>query len=143
MRWLTVRLPRLPTNRRTWLCRRRRRRYRRCGAAAVFSGLPSPLRAILGWRCSALQAAAERLSERLPRVVVERFSALFVPDLFASDGFHPNARAHGLWGEEIAALPLPLLRAGAQPTVVPPSARRLGLFETDGVNDHPRSNAHR
>ena len=108
-----------------------------------FPGLPSPLRAILGWRCAALQAAAERLSERLPRIVVERFSALFVPDLFASDGFHPNARAHGLWGEEIAALALPLLRAGAQTTVVPPSARRLGLFETNGVNDHPRSNAHR
>lgn len=55
------------------------------------------------------------MSELLPRVVVERFSTLFVPDLFASDGFHPNARAHGLWGEEIAALALPLLSAGAPP----------------------------
>jgi lysophospholipase L1-like esterase len=75
-----------------------------------FPGLPSPLRAILGWRCAALQAAAERLAEQLPRLVVERFSALFVPELFASDGFHPNARAHAMWGEEIAALALPLLR---------------------------------
>jgi lysophospholipase L1-like esterase len=101
-----------------------------------FPGLPSPLRGILGWRCAALQAAAERLGERLPRVVVERFSTLLVPDLFASDGFHPNARAHGLWGEEIAALALPLLRAGTQPPVVPPTAdgRRLG---------NPRSNSHR
>jgi lysophospholipase L1-like esterase len=80
-----------------------------------FPGLPSPLREILGWRCAALQAAAERLGELMPRVVVERFSTAFVPDLFASDGFHPNARAHGLWGEEIAALALPLLSAGAQP----------------------------
>lgn len=92
-----------------------------------FPGLPSPLREILGWRCAALQAAAERVSELLPRVVVERFSTLFVPDLFASDGFHPNARAHGLWGEEIAALALPLLSAGAQPPVVPQAPTGSGL----------------
>jgi lysophospholipase L1-like esterase len=109
-----------------------------------FPGLPSPLRKILGWRCAALQAAAERLRERLPRVVVERFSVPFVPDLFASDGFHPNARAHGLWGEEIAALALPLLRACAQPPVVSPMAdRRPGMFETNVADHHPRSNAHR
>jgi lysophospholipase L1-like esterase len=58
------------------------------------------------------------VSKLLPCVVVERFSTPFVPDLFASDGFHPNARAHGIWGEEIAALALPLLSAGAQPPVV-------------------------
>jgi len=77
---------------------------------AFFPGLPLPLRTILGWRCAALQAAAEQLSTRLPRLVVERFSARFVPELFACDGFHPNARAHALWGEEVAALALPLLR---------------------------------
>jgi hypothetical protein len=38
-----------------------------------FPGLPSPLREILGWRCAALQAAAERVSKLLPCVVVERF----------------------------------------------------------------------
>ena len=65
---------------------------------AFFPGLPLPLRTILGWRCAALQAAAEQLSTRLPRLVVERFSARFVPELFACDGFHPNARAHALWG---------------------------------------------
>ena len=75
-----------------------------------FPGLPWPLRTILGWRSAALQASAERLSERLPRVVVERFTAPFASELFASDGFHPNARGHALWGEEIAALALPLLR---------------------------------
>jgi lysophospholipase L1-like esterase len=82
---------------------------------AFFPGLPWPLRTILGWRCVALQASAERLAQWLPRVVVERFSAPFVSDLFASDGFHPNARAHALWGEEIAALALPLLAEGASP----------------------------
>lgn len=80
-----------------------------------FPGLPSPLRNILGWRCAALQAAAERLAERLPQVVAERFSIPFAPDLFASDGFHPNVRAHALWGEEVATLALPLLRDGMQP----------------------------
>jgi lysophospholipase L1-like esterase len=76
---------------------------------ACFPALPWPLRTILGWRASALQAAADRLAERLPRVVVERFSAPLGPDLFAGDGFHPNPLAHSLWGEKIAALALPLV----------------------------------
>ena len=74
-----------------------------------FPALPWPLRNILGWRSAALQAAADGLTERLPRLVVERFSQPFVPDLFAHDGFHPNRGAHALWGEEIAALALPLV----------------------------------
>ena len=73
-----------------------------------FPALPWPLRHILGWRSAALQAAADRLTERLPRLVVERISAL-EPDLFASDGFHPNRRAHAIWGEQIAELALPLI----------------------------------
>ena len=73
-----------------------------------FPALPWPLRHILGWRSAALQAAADRLTERLPRLVVERISAL-EPDLFASDGFHPNRRAHVIWGEHIAELALPLI----------------------------------
>jgi lysophospholipase L1-like esterase len=102
-----------------------------------FPGLPLPLRTILGWRCTALQAAAERLGKRLPRLVVERFSALFVPELFASDGFHPNARAHALWGEEVAALALPLLRG------VQPSYRRPALARPTGkilriIGGYPR-----
>ena len=47
-------------------------------------------------------------TQRLPRLVVERISAL-KPDLFAGDGFHPNRRAHAIWGEEIAALALPFV----------------------------------
>ena len=74
-----------------------------------FPALPWPLRNILGWRSAALQAAADRLSGRLPRLVVERFTIPFEPDLFACDGFHPNRRAHAIWGEEIAALALPLI----------------------------------
>ena len=66
------------------------------GVAPLYSfpALPWPLRSILGWRSAALQAAADRLTERLPKLVVERFPAPFEPDLFASDGFHPNSKAH-------------------------------------------------
>jgi lysophospholipase L1-like esterase len=74
-----------------------------------FPALPWPLRSVLGWRSAALQAAAERLAGRLPRLVVERFSIPFEPHLFACDGFHPNSRAHAIWGEELAALALPLI----------------------------------
>jgi lysophospholipase L1-like esterase len=74
-----------------------------------FPALPWPLRHILGWRSAALQAAADRLIERLPRLVVERIETL-EPDLFAHDGFHPNRRAHVIWGEEIATLALPFIR---------------------------------
>jgi lysophospholipase L1-like esterase len=88
-----------------------------------FPALPWPLRTILGWRSIALQAAAEQLTGRLPRLVVERFAAPLGPDLFASDGFHPNLRAHTLWGEEIAVLALPLIEAQQLPSV--PSSRRL------------------
>jgi lysophospholipase L1-like esterase len=76
---------------------------------ASFPALPWPLRSILGWRSAALRAAADRLAERVPKVVVERFSTPFEPDLFAADGFHPNSQAHQLWGEKIAALALPLV----------------------------------
>jgi lysophospholipase L1-like esterase len=74
-----------------------------------FPALPWPLRTILGWRTAALQAAADRLAARMPKVAVERFAAPPGPELFAQDGFHPNPRAHALWGEKIAALALPLV----------------------------------
>jgi lysophospholipase L1-like esterase len=76
---------------------------------ACFPALPWPLRTILNWRSAALQEAAEGLATRFPRLVVERFSQPFGPHLFAVDGFHPNMEAHALWGEEIAAMALPLL----------------------------------
>ena len=73
-----------------------------------FPALPWPLRDILGWRSAALQAAADGLAQRLPRLVVERISTL-EPGMFAHDGFHPNQRAHAIWGSKIAALALPLV----------------------------------
>jgi lysophospholipase L1-like esterase len=76
---------------------------------AYFPALPSPLGTILGWRAAALQAAADGLAQRLPKLVVQRFTEPLSSDLFASDGFHPNPHAHSLWGEKIAALALPLI----------------------------------
>jgi lysophospholipase L1-like esterase len=76
---------------------------------ACFPALPWPLSRILNWRSVALQEAADGLVDRLPRLVVERFSEPFGPQLFAVDGFHPNVQAHALWGEEIASLALLLL----------------------------------
>src|SRR5262249_55787753 len=110
-----------------------------------FPGLPSPLRGILGWRCTALQTAAERVAEQLPRLVVERFSALFVPELFASDGFPPNSRAQALWGEKIAALALPLLQE-RQPPCGHPAADRRPICRTlkrSSAGRHARSTKHR
>jgi lysophospholipase L1-like esterase len=95
-----------------------------------FPALPWPLRNILGWRSVALQAAADRLTDRLPRLVVERFSMPLGPELFASDGFHPNLKAHTLWGEEIAALALPLIDARRASPLVVPSRPSLGAEST-------------
>jgi lysophospholipase L1-like esterase len=69
-----------------------------------FPALPWPLNVILGWRSRALQAVIEGLPGRLTGLAVERFSVPFTADLFADDQFHPNSKAHKLWGEEIAAL---------------------------------------
>jgi lysophospholipase L1-like esterase len=80
-----------------------------------FPALPSPLRNILGWRSAALHAALERLPERFSKLSVERFRPRLDPSLFATDGFHINAHAHDLWGEEIAALAMPLLAATQKP----------------------------
>jgi hypothetical protein len=63
----------------------------------------------IGGRAAALQAAADRLAARLPKLAVERFAAPPGLELFAQDGFHPNPRAHALWGAKIAALALPLV----------------------------------
>jgi hypothetical protein len=61
---------------------------------------------------------------------MERFSIRFTPDLFARDRFHPNRKAHAIWGEEIAALALPLV--GRPPAALARSRRRRArLFPAD------------
>jgi hypothetical protein len=46
--------------------------------------IPWPLRSIPGWRSTALQAAADRLTGRPPILGVERFSGPLRPDPFAA-----------------------------------------------------------
>jgi lysophospholipase L1-like esterase len=89
-----------------------------------FPALPWPLRSVLGWRSAALQAAAESLVGQLPDLVVERFTIPFVPDLFACDGFHPNKRAHAIWGEDIAKLALPFIEERESAVVAGTTADR-------------------
>ena len=72
---------------------------------ASFPALPWPLGTILGWRAAALQAAADGLAQRLPKLVVEQFSEPLSSDLFSSDGFHPNPHAHSLWGRKLQPSP--------------------------------------
>jgi hypothetical protein len=76
---------------------------------ACCPALPWLLRSIFGWRSIALQAAADRLAGRLPRLVVELFSAPLKPDLSAPDGFPPNSQADSFWGRKSPALALPLV----------------------------------
>jgi hypothetical protein len=108
------------------LVNRNAQAYRRCGrrrcgcrAPRRFPALPWPLRNILGWRSVALQAAADGLTARLPRLVVERFSEPFVPDLFfaATDSIPAGGRTRSgatrsrRW--RCRSLAEPLLRAGS------------------------------
>jgi lysophospholipase L1-like esterase len=83
-----------------------------------FPVFPWPLRNLLGWRSEALQEAAEQLPRKFGRLVVERFPARIEAHLFTRDRFHPNAQAHRLWGEDLAALGLPMLVSdpGTAPT---------------------------
>jgi lysophospholipase L1-like esterase len=104
---------------------------------ACFPALPWPLRTILNWRSAALQEAAEGLARRLPQLVVERFSEPLGPHLFAVDGFHPNAEAHALWGEEIASLALPLL-ADRNARKAATVSRRARMSEPAGYGDSRR-----
>jgi lysophospholipase L1-like esterase len=103
---------------------------------ACFPALPWPLRTILNWRSVALQEAAEGLAARLPRLVVERFSQPLGPHLFAADGFHPNTQAHALWGEEIAALALPLLASRQQRTAA--TAKQVRTVGDGAVSGNAR-----
>jgi lysophospholipase L1-like esterase len=112
-------------------------------APVVIAGVPSfasipafpwALRHILDWRAAALQAAAERLPERMPRLVVQRFSEPFTPDTFSRDGFHPSVRAHDLWGKMLAMLALPLLADAKQDTVPAAALSDAGPWPTrDGT----------
>ncbi|MDZ7791796.1 MAG: SGNH/GDSL hydrolase family protein [Xanthomonadales bacterium] len=70
-----------------------------------FPALPAPLSMMLGLRASLLDAVSEQFAERRPGVLHAAMNFVDQPDsLFCRDGFHPNARAHALWAEQLAAL---------------------------------------
>lgn len=75
-----------------------------------FPALPRPLKTLLGSRSRLLDHATRQLAARLP-------GAIYVPlgldarshELFCDDGFHPNARGHALWAEQLTPMALHLL----------------------------------
>ena len=80
-------------------------------AAIVFAGLPplhrfpllpEPLRAVLGARAKAFDAALAAACETM--VGVYHVPTAFEPEpsRFAADGYHPNAESHAIWGAQIA-----------------------------------------
>ncbi|MCW5893267.1 MAG: hypothetical protein KIT14_22355 [bacterium] len=72
--------------------------------------LPQPLRAFLGLRAAAFDAATRALARERGLAVAPALPPL-TPEVFAPDGFHPSARGDAAWADGLAAAALPLLRA--------------------------------
>jgi lysophospholipase L1-like esterase len=67
-----------------------------------FPGLPQPLRQVFGWRAARLDGVGQQVAAGIDNV---RHLPTPVPDdptAFASDGYHPNARACTEWARVIA-----------------------------------------
>jgi lysophospholipase L1-like esterase len=73
---------------------------------ARFPTLPQPLRGLLGWHARALDDELDTLAARRPGVRHAPAPPLDAPDLFAEDGFHPNAAAARIWAGELARVAL-------------------------------------
>lgn len=69
-----------------------------------FPALPQPLRAYLGARARAFDAALARWAADTPRTVHRPLPDLTDPAMVASDGFHPGPGAYAAWGEALAPL---------------------------------------
>lgn len=67
-----------------------------------FPALPQPMRWFLGQRAKAFNRALEHFVKAHPecRVLVSPFD--FVPEMMASDGFHPGPPAYALWAKTAA-----------------------------------------
>lgn len=66
----------------------------------AFPALPRPLRTVLGWHAGALDGELRRLAARRPGAVHAPAPALS-NDMFATDGFHPNAHAYARWAQHL------------------------------------------
>ena len=59
-----------------------------------FRAFPQPLRAVLGWQGRALDREIQQIAGRRPAVTHVAMPPASWPEMFAEDGFHPNAVAY-------------------------------------------------
>jgi lysophospholipase L1-like esterase len=69
-----------------------------------FTALPQPLRAYLGWRARALDAALRAHAPRWPGCALLPEPLPVAPGALASDGFHPSAQTYRAWAGAVAAV---------------------------------------
>ena len=59
-----------------------------------FRAFPQPLRAVLGWHGRGLDRELRQIARRRPVVTRVAMPPVSWPEMFAKDGFHPNAAAY-------------------------------------------------
>ncbi|MCK0155007.1 SGNH/GDSL hydrolase family protein [Alcanivorax sp. S6407] len=67
-----------------------------------FTALPSPLRAMLGWRSRLLDLQQQKLAHALPGLLHLGYPDLDNPALLARDGYHPGELGYQVMAEAIA-----------------------------------------
>jgi lysophospholipase L1-like esterase len=76
-----------------------------------FRAFPQPLRAVLGWHGRALDRELRHIAKVRPAVMYVAMPPVSWPQMFAQDGFHPNAAAYRALAAHFAiALTTPGLR---------------------------------
>jgi lysophospholipase L1-like esterase len=68
-----------------------------------FRAFPQPLRAVLGWHGRVLDRELRQLARSRPVVTHAAMPPVSSPELFAEDGFHPNAAAYRKLAAHFAA----------------------------------------
>jgi lysophospholipase L1-like esterase len=105
------------TPRRTWRASMDRlvdalQEHVRPGGQIVLAGLPNlgqfrtfpqPLRAVLGWHGRGLDRELRQIARRRPVVTRVGMPPVSWPEMFATDGFHPNAAAYRALAAHFAA----------------------------------------
>ena len=68
-----------------------------------FRAFPQPLRAVLGWHGRGLDRELRQIARRRPVVTRVAMPPVSWPEMFAKDGFHPNAAAYRALAAHLAA----------------------------------------
>jgi lysophospholipase L1-like esterase len=68
-----------------------------------FRAFPQPLRAVLGWHGRVLNREIRQIAERRRGVMHVAMPPVSGPEMFADDGFHPNAAAYRALAAHFAA----------------------------------------